>query len=208
MHFTVADAFLWLRANWIELFGFATGAACVWLLVKQSIWNWPASIANFLFFIVLFYRNGLYGDMALQFLYIPIAVYGWWNWLHGGAQHSELHIQRLTRQDAQLLAPATAAMVVVFALLLKRYTPSTVPWLDAVSTALSITAIYMQSRKWIENWWVWSVANGFYVCLYIYKDLWLTALLNVIFTVMCIVGLREWQRALAGESVQPAEATA
>lgn len=50
----------------LEILGFVTGALCVWLLVRQNIWNWPIGIANNLFFIVLFYRTGLYADMGLQ----------------------------------------------------------------------------------------------------------------------------------------------
>src|SRR3954468_24008107 len=164
-----------------ELMGFITGAACVWLLVKQSIWNWPASIANFIFFIILFYRSGLYGDMALQFIYIGVSLYGWWNWLHGGAGSRELSVGQIGRDWSLALLAATILMVVLFHELLHRFTPSTVPWLDAVTTSLSLAAIFMQSRKWIENWWVWIAADVIYIGLYLYKELRLTAFLYLIF---------------------------
>lgn len=52
--------------SWVEVFGFITGAACVWLLVKENLWNWPVGIVNNLFFLVLFFRSGLYADSGLQ----------------------------------------------------------------------------------------------------------------------------------------------
>ncbi len=62
----------------MEVFGFLTGAACVVLLVRENIWNWPIGIANNLVFIALFYRAGLYADVGLQVFYVAISMYGWW----------------------------------------------------------------------------------------------------------------------------------
>src|ERR1041384_4761155 len=73
-----------LVQNWQELAGSLTGALCVWLLIKQNIWNWPVGIANNIFYIVIFYKSGLFADMGVQFVYIAVAIYGWWNWLPCG----------------------------------------------------------------------------------------------------------------------------
>ena len=81
--------------SWIELFGFVTGAACVALLVRQNIWNWPLGILNNVAFTLLFYRSGLYADVGLQGFYIAISAYGWWSWLHGGKDHGALKVSRV-----------------------------------------------------------------------------------------------------------------
>ena len=186
--------------SWTEILGFITGAACVWLLVKQSIWNWPIAIVNYLFFIVLFFESKLYGDMGLQFLYLLIAIYGWWSWLHGGADHhSRLEIGRTSARGWVLLSALTVAMTLGFTFALRRYTDSAVPFLDAVTTALSVTAQFMQSRKWLETWHVWILADVIYIGLYTMKHLYLTAGLYAIFIGMCVAGLVEWQRSLAAQ---------
>lgn len=42
-----------------------------------------------------------------------------------------------------------------------------------MTTALSLTAQYMLSRKLLENWWVWLTADVIYIGLYCYKSLYL-----------------------------------
>lgn len=179
--------------SFAEILGFITGAACVWLLVKQNIWTWPLGIANNIFYITLFFRAKLYGDMGLQFFYIAISIYGWWHWLHPDDIHrGQLRVHRIGAQAATMVTAAVAIATVILALTLRRFTDSTVPWLDGTTTSLSLAAQFMQSRKWIENWWVWIAADVIYIGLYIYKQLYLTALLYAVFMVMCIIGLRQW----------------
>jgi nicotinamide mononucleotide transporter len=181
------------QRNWVELLGFLSGALCVWLLVKENIWNWPIGIANNIFYVFIFFGSGLYADMGLQFVYISIAIYGWWNWLHGGRNHSELSVSHAPA--GALLAYATLAAAVTGILyFVLRHTPSNVPLADGFTTALFLTAQYMMSRKLVENWWFWIIGDGFAIGLYIYKDLYLTAVLYAIFMAMCLMGLMEWQR--------------
>jgi nicotinamide mononucleotide transporter len=129
-----------ILANRIELLGFITGALCVWLLVQENIWNWPIGIANNIFYIVIFFRSGLYADMGLQFVYIGIALYGWWNWLHGGRNHSELTVNRASTVALLAYTATMAAATGVLYFLLRRFTPSTVPFADGLTTAMFLTA--------------------------------------------------------------------
>ena len=182
--------------HWTEFFGFVTGAACVALLVRQNIWNWPLGILNNLTFIVLFYRTGLYADVGLQVFYIVISVYGWWNWLHGGRDHGALTVSRVRPLVAVLLAGAVAATTALLTWILRHYTNSTVPVLDSLITALSLVAQFMMTRKWIENWPVWILANCISVGLLTYKGLYVTSALYLVYQVLCIMGWKEWRAAL------------
>jgi len=182
----------------MEVFGFITGVACVGLLVRQNIWNWPLGIANNLVFIVLFYRTGLYADVGLQGFYIVISIYGWWNWLHGGRDHGALEVSRVRPAMAGLLALVVVAATTLLAWLLRRYTNSTVPVLDSLITALSLVAQFMMTRKWIENWLVWILANFLSIGLLIYKGLYIASALYVVYQALCVMGLLEWWRALGG----------
>ncbi|MFI5104127.1 MAG: nicotinamide riboside transporter PnuC [Terriglobales bacterium] len=198
----VANAVLhFLAANWQELLGFITGALCVWLLVKENIWNWPVGIANNIFYILIFFQSGLYADMGLQFVYIAISIYGWWNWLHGGRNHSELSVNRASPAALLAYAGIAAAATGVLYFLLRRFTPSTVPLADGLTTAMFLTAQYMMSRKVVENWWFWIIGDALAIGLYIYKDLYLTAVLYVVFMAMCVAGLIEWRKTALQENL-------
>ena len=182
----------------VEVLGFITGALTVWLTVKQNIWTWPIGIASNVFFIVVFWRAALYADMALQFVYIAVSAFGWYWWLKGGAGHSRLKVGRVGVRDAAILAvlgvAATYGMM--------RYLESvggSAPFLDALTTALSLVAQYLLSRKLIENWYVWIVADILYVGLYVSRDLHLTAVLYAIFLAMCVRGLVEWRRSMEAD---------
>ena len=158
----------------IEIFGFVTGVVNVWLLARQNIWNWPVGIANNLAYLILFATSGLYGDSGLQFVYIVLAIYGWWLWLHrtGG---DTLRVSRISSKVWLQLIVATLAAGLILRWFLARFTDSTVPSWDATTTALSLAATYGQCKKFLESWWVWILADLIYIPLYIYKGLRLTS---------------------------------
>ena len=179
----------------IEIFGFVTGAACVWLLVKQNIWNWPIGIANNILFVVLFWRSRLFADMGLQFVYMALGALGWWRWMHAPRGSGEQLAVRRTPARS-LLGFAIFAIAATPALTwLLRVVQGSAPFLDALTTVLSIVAQYMMTRKYIENWLVWIVADVIYVGLYLSRGLRLTAILYFLFLLMCVQGWREWRAA-------------
>ncbi|MGW2560305.1 nicotinamide riboside transporter PnuC [Streptomyces sp. NPDC001514] len=196
--------------SWTEVLGFGSGALCVWLVARQHLANWPIGIANNVLFILLFTQAGLYADAGLQIVFIALAAYGWWTWTHGGGPGSSdaLPVRRTTRTEWTWLLAAGAVGTLGLALLLDRATDSTVPFWDALTTALSLMATYGQCRKRLESWWLWIAADIVYVPLYAYKELYLTSLLYVGFLALCVHGLRHWTRDLAVQRRQLAEATA
>ena len=192
-----AFTFRGVPTTWGEVAAFVTGALCVWLVARQHIANWPIGIANATFFLLLFADYGLYADSGLQAVYIALGGYGWWAWLHGGADRSTLEVGRMTRRQAALLGGFVVLATAALWTLLDRATDSTVPGWDAVTTALSLAATWGQTRKKVESWWIWITADAIYIPLYASKNLWLTAVLYVVFASLCVVGLREWRRELA-----------
>lgn len=177
-----------------EVLGFVTGAACVWLTVKENIWNWPIGIANSIFFIFLFWGARLYADMGLQVVYVILGVLGWYWWLTGGENKTELPVSRIGKKEALVLAFLVVAATYFMTQFLQSVNDAA-PFWDALTTILSLAAQYMLTKKYLENWYVWITADVIYIALYIYKDLYLTGLLYLIFLGMCLVGLREWDKS-------------
>ena len=182
--------------NPLEIAGFITGAVSVWLAVRQNPWNWPAGVANAIFFFILFYRARLYGDMALQVLFAAICLLGWYRWLFGGEGHSRLLVTRITVTGAVAYTAAGVAATAIFAPYLLSVGDAS-PLLDALTTVLSVEAQYLMTRKVVEHWLVWMAADVIYVWLYTERGLYITSVLYVVFFAMCVAGWRGWQRDLS-----------
>jgi len=58
----------------------------------------------------------------------------------------------------------------------------------------------MLARKVLENWWLWMAADVIYVALYLYKGLYLTSLLYVIFFALCVLGLVRWSKLMTPQT--------
>lgn len=192
----------------MEILGFVTGGVCVWLAARENIWNWPIGIANNIFYLVVFWRSGLYADSGLQIFYLSISVYGWWKWARGGPAHRELPASRTSRSMGAALTLVAVAVAALLFVALKKFTNSNVPAGDAITTAMSLTAQYMLGRKLLENWLLWIAADVIYVGLYLYKHLYWTALLYAIFIAMCVAGYRSWKSGMGAEAERGVHAEA
>ena len=180
----------------VEVFGFITGGVSVWLYVKENVWAWPVGLANSALFAVLFLQARLYADMALQGVYIVLGVLGWYLWLRGGERKAGVAIARTDRWTAAVLTLLGVGVTYGLTLFL-RSVGDAAPFLDALTTVLSLIAQYLLTRKLIENWAVWIAADVLYIGLYASRGLYLTGLLYLVFLCMCVAGLRSWRRALA-----------
>ena len=185
----------------LEVFGFVTGAASVWLLVKESAWNWPVGILTAAVYAVVFAETRLYADAGLQGVYVALGFAGLFYWLYGGANRTSPRIAHVRLGEALTLAGVLIAVTLVLTLYLRAIDDSA-PFLDALTTTLSLVAVYMQARKLIECWWVWIAADVIYIPLYVWKSLPLTAVLYGVFMAMCFRGLVEWRRTLDGYDVR------
>ncbi|MCT9931931.1 nicotinamide riboside transporter PnuC [Planotetraspora sp. A-T 1434] len=201
-----AFTFMGASTSWAELLGFATGVLTVWLVVRQHMANWPIGIANVVFLGLVFLAVGLYADAALQIVYIVLGLYGWWEWLYGGAGRSRLAISVTRPVEWLWLIVSGGAVTVLLTAVLATWTNSAVPFWDALTTALSLMATYGQCRKLVESWWLWITADLIYIPLYAYKALYLTSALYVLFLGLCVAGLVSWRRELAARSL-PVAAT-
>lgn len=189
-----------------EIIGFVTGAVCVFLAVRQNVWTFPVGIVNNGVYVVLFGSNGLYAGAALQVVYLVLGGLGWYWWLRGGTGGGTLTVHRTPRWVWPAAAVTVVALVGLLAWVLSTWTDASSPWLDSVTTSLSLVAQLMLGRKWIGNWVVWIVADVIFVWLYLSSGLWLTAVLYAGFIALCLLGLRDWKAALvAAESADCGE---
>lgn len=176
----------------LEAAGVVTGAVCVWLTVRESVWNFPVSLANVSLFCVLFFGAKLYADAGLQVVYFGLTIIGWHLWLHGGERGTALRISRIGTREAAWLAAGGVALTAVLWITL-RHVGGSASFFDALTTSISLCAQWMLNRKYVESWYAWIAADLIYIPLYAYKELYLTAGLYAVFLVMATMGLLRWR---------------
>ena len=183
----------------LELVSFLLSVACVWLNIRQSHWGWLLAIISSAAYGLVFYGSRLYGDMALQLVFITVSFWGWYQWLHGDDSHERLPVTTLDPRGRWTAAVGWLAGYAALAWFLMHFTDTDVPHADGFLTAGSLVGQLLLSRKKVENWHVWIMVDVLYVGLYIHKHLLLTAILYAVFVAMAAAGLLAWRRAAEGE---------
>ena len=190
----------------VEWAGFVLSLAMVYCNIRQIHWGWPLAIASSILYGYVFWNTQLYGQAALQMMFIAMAAWGWRQWLRGQtltAPSTEtntaqaLPISLLRRHERLRLLGVTILVWVLCSWVLEEFSESKVLYWDALITALALLGQYLLGRKKIETWWIWLVVNILTIALMASQDLWLTALLYFVFAVLSVVGLKTWQKQYA-----------
>ena len=167
------------------------------LSAVENIWSWPTAIVGVALYIIVFYEAKLYADMGLQVVYFALSLYGWYEWLYGGENRTELHVSGTTKTLGVRLVVIGVVFAAVLGTLLARFTDAALPYVDSATTSTSLVAQWMMTRKILENWAVWMAVDVVYVGMFIYKHLYLTAGLYTVFFVLAVMGYVQWKRSLA-----------
>jgi nicotinamide mononucleotide transporter len=181
--------------TWLEVAAFWIAIAMVFANFRVHPVAWPLAMVSSLMYALLFADSRLYGEATLQFVFIAVAFWGWWEWLRGtGADGAPLRVHRLSPRWRVLAVAATLAAWPLLGWLLDHHTDSDVPYLDALPTVGSLLGQFLLGRKLVENWLVWLAVNVVSVGLFAVKGLWLTVILYTLFAVLSVVGWRAWRR--------------
>jgi nicotinamide mononucleotide transporter len=194
----------WVQLNWLELAGTVFAIIYLFLSVRENIWLWPVGFLASSLYLVVFFQSHLYADMSLQGYYLVVSVYGWFHWMgrRKGPHLPETNIPTVSIHLDQWIKYLSMVLVltIVFYFML-RFLPayinlpdSELPLGDAFTTAGGIVATWMLAQKILENWLVWIVINGFSLGMYVYKELYITVFLFIIYTGMSVVGYYNWKK--------------
>jgi nicotinamide mononucleotide transporter len=179
-----------------EVLAVVTGIISVYLSTREHIWSWPTALVNVSLYFVVFLEAKLYADMGLQVVYFVLSLYGWYEWLYGGENRTELHVSRASRRLGVRLVVIGATCAALLGTLLARFTDAALPYVDSATTSTSLVAQWMMTRKILENWAVWAVVDVVYIGMFVFKGLYLTAGLYTVFLVLAIMGYVQWKRSL------------
>ena len=189
----------------IEIIGTIVGLIYLWLEYKASIYLWIAGIIMPAIYLFIYYNAGLYADFGINIYYLVIAVYGMVAWKTGFSitgkktDKKELPISHIPAKAITKAFLAYLVAQISIAWLLINHTDSTVPLADSFTTALSIVGMWMLARKYVEQWWVWCIVDVASSVLYVYKELYFTAILYLLYAIIAIFGYFKWQKMMQDE---------
>ncbi|MCQ8227014.1 MULTISPECIES: nicotinamide riboside transporter PnuC [Pantoea] len=206
--------------SWIEAVGTIAGLLCIWLASLEKIINYFFGLINVTLFAVIFFQIQLYASLLLQLFFFVANVYGWYAWSRQTANNeTELRIRWLPRSKAlgwgAACVVAIALMTVyidpVFAFLTKtavgimqslglnvampQLQPDAFPFWDSCMMVLSIVAMILMTRKYVENWLLWVVINVISVMIFARQGVYAMSLEYVILTLIALNGSRLWMQS-------------
>src|SRR5215217_4278697 len=114
--------------NLIEIVAAVFGVISVFLSVRQNIWSWPTAIVNVGLYIIVFFESKLYADTGLQVIYVVLNAYGWYHWLYGGKNRTELPVSRTSGRLWALLVSLGVAGTAIIGTFLSRQTDAALPY--------------------------------------------------------------------------------
>jgi nicotinamide mononucleotide transporter len=180
----------------LEIIAVACGLANIYLTVRQNIWCWPVGVVMVSLYIYIFFEAKLYSDTLLNVFFLVMQFYGWYQWTRGPVEHSRSlsAIRRLSARGWTWTILGVSVGTALIGTAMHRYTDAALPYPDAFTTMLSVFAQFLMTKKFLENWTLWIIADVIYIGVYAIKNLYWTCALYVVFLVLCVMGYREWSR--------------
>ena len=170
-----------------------TGIAAVMLQAKEKILAWPLAIISVSIASYLFFQNRLYSDFGLHLIYIFLNIFGWYKWTSKNVEQAV---------SPTLLMSSKEIIIAVMVVLLGSYalgylmfanTDADLPYFDAFTTSGSLVAQYLLAKKYLQNWLFWIVVDLVAIPIYLYKGMYLMALLFFAYLLICIWGYIAWR---------------
>ena len=193
-----------LADHWLDILTTVLGLAYILLEYRASIWLWAVGFLMQSLGIVLYYQKGLYADCGMEFYYLAMTVYGYFNWVRKAGktkqdEKKELRYAAITHFPVRWALLWTVIILAAWGTLywfLVTFTDSRVPIADSFTTALSFVGIWALARKYLEQWLIWIVVDVVTSILYFYKDIPFKASLYALYVVIAIAGYLKWKRQM------------
>ena len=172
----------------------ALSLAYVLLAVRQSLWCWPAAFVSTLIYTILFWQGALLLESALNFYYLLMAFYGWWQWIGGGnASGVERKIESWSRARHLKWIASGVVLALLLGFVADKYTIAKLAYLDAFTTVFAVMTTYFVTQKVLENWLYWIVIDLASIFLYWQLEYYPSVVLFGLYTLIAIKGYRDWR---------------
>ncbi|QZE13267.1 nicotinamide riboside transporter PnuC [Halosquirtibacter laminarini] len=188
----------WLTTDrHLEWISAILGFLYIFCSIKEHLLTWFFGILTSALYVYVFFVNKFYADMSLQVYYVVISFYGWYMWMRKvDDKNPAVQVRLANKKEWVGISISSLILYFVIWYVLKYHTDSPVPVVDAFTTACSIVATWMMTRKILEQWIFWVVIDFVSMVIYLYKGMVPTSLLMGTYTVLAVVGFVTWKKQM------------
>jgi len=180
------------RLEWIAAF---LGFVAVVLTIRRSVWNYLFGIPCVIIYAHLFIEWKLYSQAILYGYYIVMLFAGFHWWRTHQDDEGKVVLERTKLRALIPMIVLTGAGVYALGSFMESQTDARLPWLDASTTVIAAFGQYLQSRRRVETYFVWSVVNILSMALFWLSGNPPTMVLYGIYLVLSVIGMVVWTRA-------------
>ena len=180
----------------IEVIGAVIGLAYIVSEYRADRWFWPLSILMSLFYIVIDFTSGIYANGTICCYNLVMSVYGLlvWRGLVQSKDRTERPITSCPSRFWPWIITVVVLLSVVLWWVLQTLGESQIPWLDGISSALSVVAMWMLSQKYWQQWILWLLVEPLMITLFWLTGNYASAILYIVFEVVCVLGIIRWYK--------------
>lgn len=180
----------------IEVIGAVIGLAYIVSEYRADRWFWPLSILMSLFYIVIDFTSGIYANGTICCYNLVMSVYGLlvWRGLVQSKDRTERPITSCPSRFWPWIIATVVLLSVVLWWVLQTLGESQIPWLDGISSALSVVAMWMLSQKYWQQWIFWLLVEPLMITLFWLTGNYASAILYIVFEVVCVLGIIRWYK--------------
>ena len=151
---------LYWKDNWVSITAALTGVWCVILTGKGKVSSFVFGVINVLFYAWIAFQVPYYGEVMLNVLYyLPMNFVGFFAWRkHMNKESGEVIKQRLSLKKSAVVYSVTAAAIVGYGFVLK-WMGGSLPFIDSMSTVVSVVAQVLSVKRLTEQWVLWIVVD-------------------------------------------------
>ena len=179
----------------IEIFALVTGIIYVILEILQKNAMWVVGILTASACAFSFGVQHVWASMGLNIYYVAMSVIGLYKWRkdQGKVEEGDIHLNSITKGAAFWSGIAALAGTLAFVWILRK-TGDAAPELDAAATVLSIIGTWWLAMSYLEQWFIWIVADVITTTLCIVTGQYALAALYLAYIVSAVYGYFHWKR--------------
>ncbi|MBX9444747.1 nicotinamide riboside transporter PnuC [Dickeya chrysanthemi] len=214
--------------SWVEALGTLSGLICIWLASLEKIANYLFGLVNVSLFALIFFQIQLYASLLLQIFFLAANVYGWYAWSRTTEDKAAaLQVRWLSRRQAlgwsigcvvaialmsRYIDPLFSLLTRIAVVLMQgagldvsmpTLQPDAFPFWDSAMTVLSVAAMLLMTRKYVENWLLWVIIDIISVVIFAYQGVYAMSLQYVVLTLIALNGAWLWVNAARNNHSQP-----